>query len=170
MAGVVEKVRGLAGLSTIGAVAGFIGGVVLAGAQKLMGVGFPAWADVIGLGEGGAIAGGACAFGLGVVLATVESKKSLEELPLWRMAALGAGLGVVLPVGFLLVTSGTIHFLGAPGIVLTVVGSGALLGGALSTSLVALAQRAHRTELAAVEEVGALLERQPLAADSGDAG
>lgn len=156
----MTRLRALLMLGVLGGVAGGFGAAIWATAQRVFGLGFASWADVIGLAQGGTIFGAAGAVGVGAMLATLEARSSLEELSLPRMGLLGAAVGVALPTLFLLVTSGTVHFTGAPRIVFNVVGAGAVLGAAFSTSLVAVAQRAQRAELAAVDQVRALPEAE----------
>lgn len=153
-----RTLRGLLGVTGLGGAAGALVGAFLASARGLVGWGAAwAWPDVIGVATGGFLYGATCGLGFGLALLAVDSKRSLRELPLWRMAALGALLGAGVPVVFMLLTSGLDHFLYAPGIVASVTTQGAVLGGLVASSMVALAQRADRAELAQVDEVIALI-------------
>jgi len=154
-----RKARGLLGLGVFSGIAGAVVGALWAAADQMMGPTMtPLIMEMFERAMGGGLAGLACGMGFGALLVTLESKKSLEALPLWRMALLGAAVGVTLPTVFMLLTSGTFHFVHAPQIVVSVLGTGAVLGGVMSSSLVGLAKGAHRAEMAVVEEVAGLIE------------
>ena len=157
---IVAKLRGLLGLGVIGGIAGFIGGALWAGARNLLGGAFPTIWDVVGLGAGAGLSGAACGIGFGALLMTLESKRTLEALPLWRMSLLGAAAGALVPTVYMLATSGLFHFVNAPQIVVSVVGYGAILGGLLSSTMVGLAKRAQQAELAPADDVAGLLEAE----------
>jgi hypothetical protein len=157
---IVAKLRGLLGLGAIGGIAGFVGGTLWAGALNLLGLAYPTLWDIVGLGGGAGLSGAACGIGFGALLVTVESGRTLENLPLWRMSLLGAAAGALVPTVFMLATSGLFHFVNAPQIVISVVGYGAILGGLLSSTMVSLAKRAQQAELARTDEVAGLLEAE----------
>jgi len=157
---IVGKLRGLLGLGAIGGVAGFVGGTLWAGTLNLLGLAFPTLWDVVGLGGGAGLSGAACGIGFGTLLIALESKKTLEDLPLWRMGLLGAAAGALVPTVYMLATSGLFHFVNAPQIVVSVVGYGAALGGLLSSTMVGLAKRAQQAQLASPDEAVGLLDAE----------
>lgn len=155
------KVRGILGLGGVGGLVGMVGGALWAAADVLLGSSAaPLVLEMVERALGGSISGVACGMGFGVLLVTLESKRSLEELPLWRMGLLGAVAGAMLPTIYMLVTSGTFYFINVPQIVVSVVGSGAILGAVLASTMVGVAKSAHRAELSAVKEVVSLLEAE----------
>ena len=95
------KVRGLLGLGAVGGVAGAVGGALLSVGGGLLGLwGGVQWGSVLELALGGAFFTSIGAMVFGGALVALESRKSVEELPIWRMAAFGVLIGVGLTLGF----------------------------------------------------------------------
>lgn len=88
---IVAKLRGLLGLGAMGGIAGVMGGTLWAGALEPLGRAFPTIWDVVGLAAGAGLSGAACGMGFGALLMALESKRRLEDLPLY-----GAILGGLL--------------------------------------------------------------------------
>lgn len=154
-----KRLRGLLGLGAIGGAVGAVLGAPWGVVVWLRGWdGGPLIEQLLNFGALGFVAGGMCAVGFGGLLATLDRRTSLADLPLWRMALFGAFVGAALPALFLLSTSGTAHFVTVPGLVASIVATGGVLGAGLATTLVGVAKRAHRRELATVEEVASLAE------------
>lgn len=150
----MERLRGLAGLGTIGGAAGGIIGALWGLTAPLAGwMSDPLLESVVMIGALGLVSGAACALGFGGLLVALESERSLERLSLPRMALLGALVGAALPATFILATSGLANVIALPGTVAAIVGVGAGLGASLSAVLVGVAQRAHQDELAVVDDV-----------------
>lgn len=153
MSGWVRKVRGVFGLSAIGGVLGGLFGAARFGVLALLGAGTVSVEMLVqGVLAYGAFAGIATG-GVGLLLATAGSKLSLEELSPIRAGLVGALLGGIAPVLFVLGTfSGG---LGTPALLSIALRFG-LLGGILGGGLVAVAKRADRT-LPSGEDDGLLL-------------
>jgi len=139
----VTKLRGLLGLGLIGgAVGGLFGGLWWLGTDVLgMGeIAFGSLGWTVGLWGGfGAFA----TTGVGVLLATVGAKRTLEELsPAWAGLA-GGAMGGVAPFGLAFALTGDLM---APWIFI-IAGTSALVGGLLSGGLVLTAKRAQSAEL-----------------------
>lgn len=146
-----QRLRGLLGLGAIGGLTGALLGSMWGVAARLLGLDpAPLLEQVVNFGLLGLISGSWCAAGFGALLATLDGRKSLDQLPLWRMALFGAAVGAALPLLFIFGTSGLVNFTALPGVVAGIVGTGALLGGGLATGLVGAAKRAHRREMGLV--------------------
>jgi predicted Na+-dependent transporter len=90
--------------------------------------------------------------GFGTLLAAMESKKSLEQLPIWRMGLYGFLAGAALmPIGVYLKYGLEIFWEIAPEI-LGGMGLLGALGGGLGAAMVTLAKKSHEAELAAIDE------------------
>lgn len=139
MSGWVRKVKGVFGLSAIGGVLGGLFGAARFGVLALLGAGGWSWEI---LGQGVLAYGGFAAIatgGVGLLLATAGSRLSLEELSPLKAGLVGALLGGLAPVLFVLATfSGGIA---TPAIASIALRFG-LLGGILGGGLVAVAKRA----------------------------
>lgn len=137
------KLRGLLGLGMAGGVAGAILGVVWWVGASLVGAGSIAFGSLpwtIALWTG---FGSFAALGVGVGLATIGSRRTLEELSPVGAAALGAAVGSLAP--FLVVFAATGGFW-VPSLGL-IAGASGVLGGVLGSGLVVTAQRAAAREL-----------------------
>lgn len=155
-----RRLQGLLGLASIGGIAGTILGTAWGVAVGWLGLdGAPLFERLLDFGGLGLISGAACAAGFGALLASLDGRKSLEELPLWRMALFGALVGMALPTVFVLVTSGTANFVSLPGVMASIAAVGGVLGGGMAAGLVGVAKRAHSAEFTVVDEVARLADR-----------
>ena len=156
----LRKGRGIVGLGVIGGSLGLIGGGFWGLGTAVLELGFFVdagyWSIVLQR-----IVGAATYFALpaafattsfGVLLGVTDGRRSLTDLPLWRMALLGAVGGGLFVPAYILVRVGLSAFAPFPTTILPLMGLFAGLGGALSVSLTAVAKRAHRAELRLVEE------------------
>ena len=144
----MAKLRGLLGMGVAGGVAGAILGVLWWAGASIVGGGAIAFGSLpwtVGLWAG---FGSFAALGVGVGLATIGSRWTLQELSPAGSAAVGALVGGLAP--FLVVFAATGGFW-VPSIGLIAGASGAL-GGLLGSGLVVAAQRAETRELAEGEE------------------
>ena len=159
------KIRGLLGLGLVGGALGLFGGAIWSFVSTLLTLGFFVdagfWsyvADrVLGAASLWGIVGVFTGTGFGTLLVAMDSKRSLDELPLWRMAIFGAVAGAAFMPAYVLVRFGVGPLLQAPLLMLPSMGVFGTLGAMFTSSLVVMAQRAHRAELTAVQEVAALL-------------
>lgn len=142
----LRKLRGIAGLAAIGGILAAVFGVLVAVLvsllpQSVVPLAAALWWGVFS-GSFGVFAGA----GFGVLLTSLEGRRSLEQLSAWRSALWGAVVGGIFPFPFALIVSGTIESLFWLGLwpYLVVFGG---LGAALSGGMVAAAKRAHRREL-----------------------
>jgi len=159
------KIRGLLGLGLVGGVVGIFGGAIWSLVFTLLSLGFFVdvgfWSHVADRVLGAAtlwgIVGVFTGTGFGALLVAMDSKRSLDELPLWRMGLFGAVAGAAFMPVYVLVRFGVGPLLDAPLLLLPYMGVFGTLGAMFTSSLVVMAQRAHRAELTAVQEVAALL-------------
>ncbi len=150
-----SKIRGVLGLGVIGAGIGFLLSGTFGFVVLLVERGLPL--DLARLATGvvpWTLLGGFTGLGLGVLIAITAASRRLEELPLWKMAVFGALAGALFIPAYYLVVGGWRSSL------LPFVGVTAALGGILSTSMVALAKRAHRNELSAGAKAEVLLDAE----------
>ncbi len=160
------KIRGLLGLGLVGGVLGLFGGAIWSLVSTLLRLGFFVdsgfWSYVADRVLGAAIIWGMVGVftgsGFGTLLAVMDSRRSLDELPLWRMALFGAIAGAAFEPVYVLVRFGVGPLLASPLQMLPYMGIFGTLGAMLTSSLVVMAQRVHRAELSAVQEVTAFLE------------
>lgn len=144
----VGKLRGLFGLSAVGAAAGGLFGALWEIGSTWLGLGGLSfgslgWSAALWAGFGAFAAGG-----VGVFLAAVGSKRTLEELSVWRAGIGGAVLGSVAPLAMVFAVTGGFW---APSIGY-VAGLSGLFGGLLGGGLVLTAKRAHAAELRSSRE------------------
>jgi hypothetical protein len=149
------KVRGLVGLGLLGGAAGFmLGGVwgVVSSALRsgiFLDVGYlrflldMAWGNALGFAQVGAFT----TAGFGVLVAAIDSRRSLVDLPLWRMGLFGALAGAVFPPLIVVWRIGLAAYLDAAVTLLPVSVAIGLIGGLATASMVAVAKRADRLEL-----------------------
>ena len=159
-----RKARGILGLGVAGAAVGFLGGGLLGFVTTILDVGLFLDAGYWSLLLKSALSSATyfaqpAAFAsasFGVLLAVADGRRSLLDLPLWRMALFGAlGGGLFIPA-YILVRIGPSAFAGFPISIVPTIGLLSGLGGLLAVSLTAIAQRAHRAELRVVHEVEVL--------------
>ena len=115
-------------------------------------------ADVLGGATLWGLLGAFTATSFGSFLAIADSKRSLDQLPLWRMAVFGAVAGAAFMPALVAIRVGLPTLFDAAHTMLPTMGLLGTVGAAFTTSLVAIAQRAHRAELAVVEETHALMD------------
>lgn len=162
------KIRGIFGLGIIGGVAGFVTGAVwgvVSSAVRsgvFLDVDFLRFVGRMALGNatGFMMIGVFTGAGFGAMLAVVDSKRSIEELPLWRMALFGALVGAAFPPIFVIWRIGVAAYLGSALSFVPVMGVLGGIGGVLTASMVAMAKRASRAELSAVDEAQSLREAE----------
>jgi hypothetical protein len=151
----LRKLRGIVGLGALGGVGGAVFGAAWSVVEFLM-LGSPAPSFLtVAIWSAGlwAVSGAAAASGLGVLLATFGSNKTLSELHAWQGGVGGAIAGAGAPVAIAFALTGTLPpwMMIAPAIGLAIA-----VGGGLGHGLVATAKRAEARELAVVAEVAAL--------------
>ena len=154
------KVRGLVGLGLVGGAAGFLlGGVwgVVSSALRsgiFLDLGYlrflleMAWGNALGFAQIGAFT----AAGFGVLIAVTDSRKSLADLPLWRMGLFGALAGAVFPPLLVVWRIGLTAYLETALSLLPVSIVIGLLGGLATAGMVAAAKSTDRQELPAESE------------------
>lgn len=101
--------------------------------------------------------GGFTAAGFGLLLTSGDSRRSLQELSLWRMGLFGGLVGASFPPIYVIVQMGLSAYLSAPLSFLPAMGALACVGGVLTSSLVAIAKRANRAELRSADEAAEAL-------------
>jgi len=160
ISGPLRKVRGLFGLGVIGAAVGLVAGPIADVLLRLVSMAIQGAPDVPSLGSfilasaasaaaDWALLGGFTGMAFGTLLAVTDRKRTLEQLPTWRMGLLGAIGGAAFLGVYVLLQ-------GPPRPVLDMalfaaVGVASALGACLTTSMVALAKRARRREIASRE-------------------
>ena len=140
----LKKLRGLAGLTAFGGLAGALFGALMIVISSLFfGYGSISFALLASGALPWALIGGLSAGGVGLTIATVESQNSLSELSALRAALYGAVLGAAALLAILVLLT--------PGLPVAtlIVGAGfaATLGGGIGAGLVAAAKRADRDDL-----------------------
>jgi hypothetical protein len=149
------RIRGIIGLGIVGGLLGFVGGGIWGVVSSMVRSGVHLEADyfrfLAGMALGNAIGfmqiGGFTAAGFGVLLAAVESKRSLQELSLWRVGLLGALVGASFPPIYVIGSQGLTAYVAAAASFVPVMGALGVVGGLLAASLVDVAKRADRAEL-----------------------
>ena len=149
----LKKLRGLAGLTAFGGLAGALYGLLMIVISSLFfGYGSISWDVLASAAIPWALIGGVSAGGVGLAIATVESRKSLSELSALRAAVYGAVFGAAAIVSALvLLTSGL-----PEGQLILGAGFAATLGGGIGAGLVAAAKRTDRDALAKPRGLGVL--------------
>jgi hypothetical protein len=160
----LRRFRGVVGLGIVAGGIGLLGGAIYGLVSTLLGTGFfwdPGYLSFLLRRVAGSAAywGLPAAFagtGFGALLAVGHGKRSLEELPVWRMGLFGAVGGTLFIPAFLVARFGVGVLLDFP---FSLLSSMAMLGGlgaVLTSSMVAMAKRARREELSAADEVSLL--------------
>ncbi len=160
--GVFAKLRGVLGLGLIGAGAGLLGaafGTLVLGLADLglvIDAGY--WAYVMRefaeVAIPWSLLGASVGTGFGALVAVADGKRSLEELPLWRMGLFGALAGAMFLPAYVFFGMGPPPDLG----MIPFIGVFGAFGAMLSSSMVSLAKDAPRDELSATDDVVGLLE------------
>ena len=160
----LRKARGIAGLGLVGGAVGLLAGGVLGLVNAVVDMGFYLdagyWSFLLARAAASAtflaLPAAFATASFGLLLGVTDGRRSLLDLPLWRMALLGAlGGSLFVPV-YVLARVGLSAFAPFPVAALPTIGIFAGLGGVLAASLTAIAKRAHRAELELVEEVRVL--------------
>lgn len=149
------KLRGIAGLGLIGGVAGFLGGALwgIVASMVRSGIFFDTeylrflGRMALGNATGFMLIGASTGAGFATLLAAFDPGRSIEDLPLWRMGLLGALVGAAFPPIYVIVTMGLPVYLASAPTFLPVMGVLGGVGAAFTTSVVAIAKRASRSEL-----------------------
>ena len=160
----LSKLRGVLGLGLIGSGAGLLGaafGTLILGLADLgfvIDTGY--WAYVMRefaeVAIPWSLLGASIGTGFGALVAVTDAKRSLEELPLWRMGLFGALAGAMFLPAYVLLREGMGPLLDLG--MLPFMGVFGAFGAILSSSMVELAQNAPPDALPAADEVVALLE------------
>lgn len=146
-----SKIRGILGLGLVGGAVGFGVGAIWGGILSVLRSGIVFDVDylpflltmVLGNAKGFMMIGAFTAAGFGGLLAMADSRRSLEELPLWRMGLFGALVGAAFPPIFVVWRMGvSAASLSYAVTLLPVMGVLGCAGGVLTASMVALAKRA----------------------------
>lgn len=157
----LRKARGIAGLGLVGGALGLLCGGIVALGATIVEVGFYVdagyWsfllARVMNSAIDWALPAAFTTTSFGVLLAVADGRRTLLDLPLWRMALFGVlGGSLFLPV-YLFARFGLTAFTRFPTLPVGTVGLFAAVGGMLTVSFTAIAKRAHRHELQVVREV-----------------
>lgn len=159
------KLRGIVGLGIVGAVAGFVVGAIWGVASSMIRSGVFVDPDYFrflsGMALGNAIGfmkiGAFTTAGFGVLLAAVDSRRSLDELPLWRMALFGGLAGASFPPIYVISQMGLSVYLSTAVSFVPVMGVLGVVGAAAGSSMVAMAKRANRGELDSSQESSGVL-------------
>ncbi len=160
--GVFAKLRGVLGLGLIGAGAGLLGAAFGTLVLGLADLGFVIdagyWAYVMRefaeVAVPWSLLGASVGTGFGALVAVADGKRSLEELPLWRMGLFGALAGAMFLPAYVFFGMGPPPDLG----MIPFIGVFSAFGAMLSSSMVSLAKDAPRDELSATDDVVGLLE------------
>lgn len=162
------KVRGIVGLGVLGALAGFAVGAIWGVVSSMVRSGVFVDVDYLRflarMAVGNAIGfmkiGAFTTAGFGVLLAAVDSRRSLDELPLWRMALFGALVGASFPPIYVIGQTGFSAYRAAALSFVPVMGALGLAGAVVASSMVAIAKRANRRELEGAGESSRALPEQ----------
>lgn len=161
------RIRGVIGLGVIGALVGFVAGALwgLASSVVRSGVSLDPdylrflWSMSFGNAVGFMKIGGFTSAGFGLLLTAADSRRFLDDLRLWRMGLFGGLVGASFPPIYVIGRMGFTAYWDAASSFLLVMGVLGVIGGVLTTSMVAMAKRANRNELAASRgSSGALAE------------
>lgn len=145
---IATKVRGVLGLGLLGTVTGVVAMLVQVTAASLSTYGlWPLSIEVSMAASAGALGGLVFGTGFGVTLALLSDRRTILELSLRRVAAMGLVLGAAVPVLLTVAVSGADIFLAnIPSVLMSSVTWGAC-GALLAPTGVAMARHAERLEL-----------------------
>ena len=158
--GLRTKVRGILGLGIVGGFAGFVGGAIWGVASSIFRSGIffdPEYVRflfrmALGNAMGFMMIGAFTTTGFAALLAAADSKRSLDELPLWRMGLFGGLVAAAFPAVFMIARFGISAYVDAALSLVPVMAALGLAGGVLTSSMVAVAKRSSREELPAAQE------------------
>lgn len=156
------KIRGILGLGLIGGFVGFVGGALWGLVSTMLRSGIFFDADylpflgrmALGNGIGFMKIGAFTMAGFAVLLAAVESRRSITELPLWRMGIFGALVGALFPPIYVISRMGLPVYLESAQTFLPVMGILGGVGGVTTAAIVWIAKSADRKELRSAEMPG----------------
>jgi hypothetical protein len=162
-----RKVRGVLGLGVIGAAIGFVAGPIgdillrlafmaLQGVPDVPNLWSPILSGAVSAAVDWSLLGAFTGIGFGTMLALTDGRRTLDQLPQWRMGLFG-GIAGALFLGAYVLVQGEWRLALGPSF-FAAVGVASALGAGLTTSIVALAKRARRQEMAAIENLRALSE------------
>ena len=151
------KLRGIVGLGLIGGVAGFLTGALWGITSSLVRSGIFFDAEylrflgrmALGNATGFMLIGASTGAGFATLLAAFDPSRSIDDLPLWRMGLFGALVGAAFPPLYVIAAMGLPGYLASAPTLLPVMGVLAGVGAVFTTSVVAIAKRANRSELSA---------------------
>ncbi len=143
----ITKVRGTLGLGFLGSIGGVVVTVLRATLASWATYGlWPLPIEVSMAATAGALGGFVFGSSCGVALAVLSKRRSLEELSLRRVAAIGLAVGAAVPAALTLLVSGADIFLATLPSVVTASTAWAVFGGLLAPVSVVAARRAERIE------------------------
>jgi hypothetical protein len=143
------RIRGALGLTAIGGLAGGFVGAAMAFVEAIVARSIPLRLN--GLISGGArfaIMGASAGLGFSVLLGILKGKRQLRDVSTASAAALGAVAGALFPLAFFMLEGWAGVGLGTLSIFFGVSGA---LGAGFGSTAVAVAKRAERAELSAVD-------------------
>jgi len=139
----LRRLRGVLGLGTVGGVAGALFGAVWWLLAPILGIAGLVIGDVWSTATVWGFCGAFAASGAGLLLSALGTRRSLQQLSPWRVAAFGAVMGLLAPSAFLVLVTGSFW---GPYMSLFATISG-MVGGALGGGIVLIAQGAPPDEL-----------------------
>ena len=152
MGRILRKIRGLFGLTVGGGVVGGVLGGLYAVATTFLGflpIGFGSIAWTVGLWS---FFGAVGAAGAGLLLATVDARRTLSDLSPARAALGGVVLGALAPFGVVFAATGGFYAFG----VYQIAAMSGLLGAGLGAGFVSMAKSAEARELGEGPEIRTL--------------
>jgi len=161
-----RKARGIVGLGLVGAGVGLLGGGLWGLVTTVLNAGWFwdanywqfVFSEALNAATFWALPAAFASSGFGLLVAALDGRRSLTELPLWRMTLFGAVGGALFIPAYLLRYMGWEAVASFPLAMLPQVGLFAVMGGGLTASLTVLAKRAQRAELQAVRAVVSLAD------------
>ena len=146
----LKRLRGVLGLGVVGGAVGALFGGLMWFGSSVLGLGSIVF-EPLGLSAAvWGVFGAFAASGAGLLLTTLGSRQTLEELSHWRVGAFGAVMGFLAPPIFVFLNTGSFWGPGAGpfAVVATITAISTLLGAGIGSGLVLTAQRAPSQELA----------------------